>query len=138
MARKRSNLALLPGIRLSCKQSLLGWRGSPDVSSPCGTQVTLKGHPNKFEVPAVSKRNQLWRSRACRDASLVASAAKRSLSCHATGGAAERNWSVWGNTYTKTRSNLKIQNADKLVYIKSNVHSPDPDDTATEFMLSAS
>jgi hypothetical protein len=44
----------------------------------------------------------------------------RLLMFHATTCAAERNWSVWGNIFTKARNRLAIERAEKLVYARGN------------------
>jgi len=52
---------------------------------------------------------------------LLAVAANKLLSAHATSAAAERNWSAWGRTYTALRNRLSIETAEKLVYVKANM-----------------
>eukprot|EP00798_Chlamydomonas_sp_ICE-L_P017606 gene17606-23939_t len=52
----------------------------------------------------------------------------RLLSLHASSCAAERNWSTWGRMYTKLRSNLSHQMAEKLIFIKSNYDSKEGGD----------
>ncbi len=39
---------------------------------------------------------------------------------HATTGAVERNWNLWGRIYTSARNSLDPQRAEKLVFIKAN------------------
>jgi hypothetical protein len=39
---------------------------------------------------------------------------------HTTSCASERNWYIWGHIYSKTRSRLAIERAEKLVFIKQN------------------
>ena len=51
---------------------------------------------------------------------LLAKAAIKLLSCHATACASERNWSLWGNVCTKARSNLALQRAKKIIFIRHN------------------
>lgn len=67
---------------------------------------------------------QHWASKDGRDGKdgfpLVASAAVRLLSMHTTSAASERNWSIWGQLYTKCRTHLALGRAEKLVYIKGN------------------
>jgi len=45
----------------------------------------------------------------------VSRAAVRLLSAHVTSAASERNWSVVGNIFTKTRNKLALERAKKLV-----------------------
>ena len=37
-----------------------------------------------------------------------------------TSGAAERNWTIWEQVYVKTRSNLGLQRAQVVIYVKAN------------------
>ncbi|KXZ43791.1 hypothetical protein GPECTOR_80g151 [Gonium pectorale] len=50
----------------------------------------------------------------------LAFVANRVLRMHATTCAAERNWSLWGNVYTKARNRLGKERAEKLIYIRGN------------------
>ena len=34
--------------------------------------------------------------------------------------AAERNWTIWGQVYVMTRSNLGLQRAQDVIYVKAN------------------
>lgn len=65
----------------------------------------------------------------------LAYVACRVLSMHATTAASERDWSLWGAIYYKSRNRLSVDHAGKLVYIKSNrvQQAPAP---AFEVMLS--
>ena len=51
---------------------------------------------------------------------LIAAVAVRLLLFHATTCAAERNWPLWGNLYTKSRNRLAVERAEKLVYVRGN------------------
>ena len=60
-----------------------------------------------------------WATKASQQFSLLAAAAQRLLSAHATTAhattaAAERNWSAWGRTYTSLRNCVSIQTAEQL------------------------
>ncbi|KAJ9532156.1 hypothetical protein QJQ45_003952 [Haematococcus lacustris] len=62
---------------------------------------------------------------------ILAKAAQRLLSAHASTAAAERNWSVWGHTYHNAlRNNLSVEVAKREVYLKANVPTTDSDDEA--------
>ncbi len=50
----------------------------------------------------------------------VAEAAIRLLFMHPTSCASERNWSLWGNVFTKSRNRLAITRAEKLIFIRGN------------------
>jgi len=39
---------------------------------------------------------------------------------HPTACASEHNWSVWGQLYTKNRSRLALESAQKLICIRCN------------------
>ena len=51
---------------------------------------------------------------------LIAEAALRLLSMHATSCAPERNWSQWGLLYSKMRANLSLDVGEKMIFIKGN------------------
>ena len=46
--------------------------------------------------------------------------AARVLAMPVTSCAAERNWTIWGQVYIKTRPNLGLQRAQHLIYVKAN------------------
>lgn len=41
------------------------------------------------------------------------------LSAHATTGAVERNWSLWGKFFVGERSSTKLETAEKVIFIKA-------------------
>ena len=41
---------------------------------------------------------------------------------HATTCASERNWSLWGNLFTKARNRLGKERAEKLIYVRQNIN----------------
>ena len=63
--------------------------------------------------------------------------AARVLAMPLTSCAAERNWTIWGQVYVKTRSNLGLQRAQDLIYVKANdtVAKAKPQ-TVDDFVLS--
>jgi hypothetical protein len=62
-----------------------------------------------------------WKNHAAKEGfPLLAQAAAKLLCCHTTSCASERNWSLWGNVYTKSRSNLALRRAMKLISIRHN------------------
>jgi hypothetical protein len=61
-----------------------------------------------------------WEAAADDGYPLVAKAAVKLLSCHATSCASERNWSLWGNVFTKARTNLALERGKKLIAIRHN------------------
>jgi hypothetical protein len=73
-------------------------------------------------LPSAAARRGWW-NRAAKQMYpyLTIIAAVRLLSMHSTTCAAERNWSLWGNVYTKARNRLlAISRAEKLIFIKGN------------------
>ncbi|KAJ9506913.1 hypothetical protein QJQ45_002477 [Haematococcus lacustris] len=50
----------------------------------------------------------------------LAAVAIRVLSAHVTTAAAERNWSVFGQIFSKTRNRLTLESAKKIAYIRGN------------------
>ena len=49
----------------------------------------------------------------------IALVAHRLLSMHATSCAPERNWSHWGNIYSKKQSSMKLSTAEKFTFVES-------------------
>ncbi|KAJ9518436.1 hypothetical protein QJQ45_018466 [Haematococcus lacustris] len=78
-----------------------------------------------------SARRAFWKLQAAPQFPILAKAAERLLSAHASTAAAERNWSVWGHTYHNAlRNNLSVEAAKREVYLKANVPTTDSDDEA--------
>lgn len=71
-------------------------------------------------IAPVKARRGWWTMYGARKYPLLASAAKRLLAVHPTACASERNWSVWGQVYTKLRSRLGIDLAQDIVFIRGN------------------
>ena len=46
---------------------------------------------------------------------MIARAYRRSLCCHPTSCAAERNWSLWGRVFMASRSTLALERGRKLI-----------------------
>ncbi|KAJ9521542.1 hypothetical protein QJQ45_008836 [Haematococcus lacustris] len=60
---------------------------------------------------------------------ILAKAAQRLLSAHASTAAAERNWSMWGHTYHNAlRNNFSVEAAKREVCLKASVPTTDSDD----------
>lgn len=73
-----------------------------------------------IELASSSMRRGWWVRYGSQEFPIMAAAARRLLSAHATTAAAERNWSSWGKVYVGSRSRLKISKAEKLIFIKNN------------------
>lgn len=74
----------------------------------------------KIEMAASTMRKGWWTRIAASDYPIMAKAAQRLLSAHASTAAAERNWSAWGRTFTSSRSQMKVSTAEKIIFINSN------------------
>eukprot|EP00983_Pelagomonas_calceolata_P013724 439734-Pelagomonas_calceolata.AAC.1 len=73
--------------------------------------------PTQLQIIEATKPDYLrnfWLSKANQQFPLLAVAANKLLSAHATTAAAEQDWSSWGHTYTSLRNRLSIETADKL------------------------
>ena len=85
----------------------------------------------------MNKCMNMWGDTMAVDYPIIAKSAAALLSAHATSCASERNWSLWGNIYTKARSRLSLARAEKLVYIRGNsraVYTADDDDKLLELL----
>jgi hypothetical protein len=96
---------------------LLGWLVVPD-----GVTISLS---------SVDRRQKWWCDHDSTSFPNIAAAALRLLVMSVTIGAAERNWSIWGQVYTKLRNRLGIQRGEMNVFIRQNLKLQDnclPDD----------
>ena len=50
----------------------------------------------------------------------MSAVAARLLSAHVTSCATERNWSLFGNIFSKTKNRLALERAKKLAFIRGN------------------
>jgi len=50
----------------------------------------------------------------------MAAAAIRLMSAHVTSCASERNWSLFGNIFSKTKNRLALERARKIAYVRAN------------------
>jgi hypothetical protein len=102
---------------------------------------TVDGARTKVVLASGSSRRGLWTGHLAKKTGhlagfpLLALCADRLLSMHATSAATERNWSVWGQIYTKYRR-LGLIKGGKIVYVRCNSKFVDEDDNAiTEIYL---
>ena len=96
---------------------------SSRVNSGCLQFLTSKEKCPKtgaVVITPASQRRGWWASYGAREYPFLADAALRLLSVHPTACAAERNWSVWGQVYTKLRSRLSLKLAQDIVFIRGN------------------
>jgi hypothetical protein len=89
----------------------------PDMAAdlPELTKRTQKDGGGVVVAPAEMRRG--WWDLHSTHFPLIASAAIKLLSFHATSCASERNWSVWGRLCTKTTNRRVLERAEKLVTI---------------------
>jgi hypothetical protein len=94
----------------------------------------------KVSVASVSRRQKWWCNHGSTSFPNIAAAALRLLAMPVTTGAAERNWSIWGQVYTKLRNRLGIQRGEMIVFIRQNLKLqdsslPDDEDIAMQLAL---
>jgi len=70
-------------------------------------------------APAAARRN-FWMVHMSAEFPHMAEAAGRLLSAHVTSCASERNWSLFGNIFQKTRNRLALQRAQDIAYVRAN------------------
>jgi hypothetical protein len=75
----------------------------------------------KVLVAPVSRRRRWWATFGISQYPCIAAAAARLLGMPVTTCAAERNWSVWGQVYTKLRNRLAIERGEMIVFIRQNL-----------------
>ena len=86
-----------------------------------GAKVTPTSLKQHIEASVHAQRRMFWLRKGFSTVPLTATAAAKLLSMHATTAAAERNWSAWGRNYTSLRSNLSMERAEQLIYVKANM-----------------
>ena len=93
-----------------------------EMAATCGflTKKTKNEDTGRTQIAPVSSRQLFWTELGQRHFPTLSKICHRLLSMHATSCAAERNWSLWGQIYTKARNRLQIQRAEKLIYIRGN------------------
>jgi hypothetical protein len=81
--------------------------------------VPESGAVNKTIAP-VHKRRQLWEKILSKQFPILGKVAVQYLSMHATSCDSKRNLSVFGALYDKSRNILKLEKAQKVVYLNVN------------------
>jgi len=71
-------------------------------------------------LAAASARRNFWMVHMAAEFPHLAEAAGRLLSAHVTSCATERNWSLFGNIFQKTRNRLALRRAQDIAYIRAN------------------
>ena len=90
----------------------------PDVCSALNEHIELED--GTTQVASADYRRIFWLNHMQPYSPLIASAAGRLLSAHVTSCATERNWSLFGNIFTKTRNRLLLKKAHKMAFIHAN------------------
>ena len=104
---------------------------SDTLGSLCPALVERKVVAGRVQVVPVAMRLMFWATWAAAEFPTLAVAASKLLAMHVTTCSSERNWSVWGQVYTKGRSRLSISLGEKIVYIRGNATKPgEPSDEA--------
>ena len=80
--------------------------------------VEEKEADGKAVIPSAGSRRRAWAVHGKDMYPACAEAARRLLSFHVTSCSTERNWSLWGSTYTKARSKLALETGTKLITIR--------------------
>jgi len=65
-------------------------------------------------------RRLFWQMHMSSKFPLISAVAGRLLSAHVTSCAPERNWSMFGNIFSKTKNRLALERAKKIAYIRGN------------------
>ena len=71
-------------------------------------------------LAAASARRTFWFAYMSEEFPCMAEAAGRLLSAHVTSCATERNWSLFGNIFTKTRNRLALERAHHIAFVRAN------------------
>ena len=65
-------------------------------------------------------RRNFWLVHMAAEFPHLSEAASRLLSAHVTSCATERNWSLFGNIFTKTRNRLALARAQDIAFVRAN------------------
>jgi hypothetical protein len=84
------------------------------------TRRTRDKADGRVKAAPVEDRRALWEKYLAKPYPKLGIAASRLLAMHVTTCSSERNWSMWGNVYTKARNRLQITRAEKIIFISSN------------------
>jgi len=89
-----------------------------DVCEALNERTTLEN--GRVLVSDAASRRAFWLIHMHPEFPLLSAAAARLLSAHVTSCSTERNWSLFGNIFSKTKNRLALERARKLAYIRSN------------------
>ncbi len=89
---------------------------------PSLTERECEGEDGPHLLKPVQQRRNWWRVYGKGSFPLISKVASRLLSMHVTTCASERDWSLWGNVYVKARNRLALEKAERLIFVKGNLH----------------
>lgn len=92
-----------------------------DVCEALNERTTLED--GRVRVCDADSRRAFWLIHMHPFFPTMAAAAGRLLSAHVTSCSTERNWSLFGHIFTKTKNRLALERAKKVAYIRSNSSS---------------
>ena len=92
-----------------------------DICLALSTRTELRG--GKVELSTADRRRNFWLKSIYHLYPHTAIAAGELLSAHVTSCATERNWSLFGNIFTKTRNRLALERAQKIAFTRNNLNS---------------
>jgi hypothetical protein len=96
----------------------------------------VDGNNIKIIITPASSRRGLLTNLANNGFLLLALCADRLLSMHATSAESERNWSVWGQIFTKYRTRLGLLKGQMIVFVRGNSKTMHLIDDETEEEIS--
>ncbi|KAJ9519893.1 hypothetical protein QJQ45_014620 [Haematococcus lacustris] len=89
-----------------------------DICQALSARKKLLG--GRVQLAKANHRRHFWSVHMASHYPELAAVAIRVLSAHVTTAAAERNWSVFGQIFSKTRNRLTLDSAKKIAYIRGN------------------
>ncbi|EFJ41638.1 hypothetical protein VOLCADRAFT_98396 [Volvox carteri f. nagariensis] len=114
MLSEWGTLALM-GVPDDCKEHMEVLTARKTVESKAGNSTTVS-----VQIAGIEARLMFWSQHMSVQYPALANVADRVLRMHTTTCAAERNWSLWGNIFSKARNRLAQERAEKLIYIRQN------------------
>ena len=98
------------------------FNASMELATARTTKHDKNGKVESVQLAGLDTRLRIWRKMLGQRYPALADVAKRILRMHATTCASERNWSLWGNLFTKARNRLGKERAEKLIYVRQNIN----------------
>ena len=108
-----------PTEAAAAEAAVAGGPGAQTEGSAEGHYASIQEDGSMQLKPATYRRN-FWQGHMSSKFPLMAVVASRLLSAHVTSCATERNWSLFGNIFSKTKNRLALERAKKVAYIGGN------------------